>query len=190
MTESGERKAFKDYFDRAAASVLAEQITRVHKAFDCSGFVRSATRNLKKLEFHDRVKQFSRSLAKTLPPDVPQAIDVLTHSLPPALPDCEAVADGWLQWPIGQFIADYGIEHLEESMEAMVQLTQRFTSEFAVRPFVERYPTEVFQRLEELTRHESPHVRRWCSEGVRSRLPWGVKLKSLAEDPHSDTTDP
>jgi len=95
----------------------------------------------------------------------------------------EAVTDGYLQWPIGQLIADHGVEHLDASWDAMVELTQRLTSEFAIRPFVERYPDEVFARLLALTGHPSAHVRRWCSEGIRPRLPWGKRLDALVADP-------
>lgn len=59
----------------------------------------------------------------------------------------------------------------------MVELTQRFSSEYAVRPFVEHHQDETFTRLLALTTHPSPHVRGWCSEGVRPRLPWGRKLR-------------
>ncbi|MEM9388064.1 MAG: DNA alkylation repair protein [Pseudomonadota bacterium] len=68
-------------------------------------------------------------------------------------------------------------------MQAMYALTQRFSSEFAVRPFVERYPQRVFAQFDRWTGDASPHVRRWCSEGVRPRLPWGARLHALIEDP-------
>ena len=142
-----------------------------------------ATHDLRRLEFHGRVQQFSNALRTTLPTFVPKALSVLTKSLPTPLPNCESVTDGWLQWPIGQFIADYGLDYFDESMEAMVELTKRFSSEFAVRPFVEQHTGETFQRLLELTDDPSPHVRRWCSEGTRPRLPWGKKLAALVEDP-------
>ena len=65
----------------------------------------------------------------------------------------------------------------------MYALTQRFTAEYAVRPFVEHYPEESVSILYDLVGDESPHVRRWCSEAVRPRLPWGKVLKALVEDP-------
>ncbi|MEO1524215.1 MAG: DNA alkylation repair protein [Planctomycetota bacterium] len=177
-----ERRAYKDYFDADAANQLADQIGRSYQ-LDRRRFKRLCTQGLKALEFHGRVQQFSKALRETLPESVPDALAILTSSLPEPLPDCEAVTDGWLQWPIGQFIADYGVDEIEASFEAMIELTQRFTSEFAVRPFVERHPKTTFRRLKKLTTHESPHVRRWCSEGVRPRLPWGKKLTELVREP-------
>ncbi|MEO1338007.1 MAG: DNA alkylation repair protein [Myxococcota bacterium] len=183
MSGDGERKAFKDYFDRAAAKALAAQVHAVEPGFDRAKFVRQVTRGLEDKSFSERVQQFSDGLRALLPTSVPRALGRLVDSLPEPLPDCEAVTDGWLQWPIGQFIADHGLEHFEPSMEAMIALTQRFSSEFAVRPFVEQRPKETFARLRTLTDHDSPHVRRWCSEGVRPRLPWGKVLRALVEDP-------
>jgi len=178
-----ERKAFKDYFDRAAAKALAAQVAAIHPAFDEAAFVRRAGKGLGKLEFNARVGQFGDALRATLPEPIPEALDILGRSLPPPLPDCESVTDGWLQWPLGQFVADHATGHLDAAFPFMVELTQRFSSEFAVRPFIESQQDEVIKRMQALTDHPSPHVRRWCSEGLRPRLPWGKKLAALAADP-------
>jgi len=182
MAES-ERKSHKDWFDKQAATHLANQFAAVDSGFDSKKFIRQATRDITDLEFSQRVQLFSDAMRSQLPEDVPRALDVIKRSMPAALPDCESVTDGYLQWPVGQYIADHGLPHLNESMDAMIELTQRFSSEFAIRPFVEHYPDAVFERLMKLTNHASPHVRRWCSEGVRTRLPWGKKLNFLCADP-------
>ncbi|MEO0971850.1 MAG: DNA alkylation repair protein [Pseudomonadota bacterium] len=178
-----ESKAFKDWFDRDAAKALAAQVHAVQHDFDRKRFATDAARGLDALEMMDRVRQFSAALRAHLPDDIPQALDILTRSLPPPLPNCDAVTDGWLQWPVGQFIADYGVEHIDAAMPAMHALTQRFSSEFAVRPFVQHFPERVFAQFAEWTGDASPHVRRWCSEGVRPRLPWGARLSALIKDP-------
>lgn len=178
-----ERKAFKDWFDREAAKALAAQVRGAWPEFDARAFVRRATRDLNELEMAGRVNQFAASLREGLPPTIPRALQVLTRSLPPAMENCEAITDGWLQWPVGQFIADYATDHVEPAMRAMVALTKRFSSEFAVRPFVEADPAGMGARLLDLTGDANPHVRRWCSEGMRTRLPWGRKLHALIDDP-------
>ncbi len=182
MTDS-ERKAFKDYFDRAAARALAKQFSAAYPQFDSKGFVREASKGLDELEFAGRVQHFSDTLRRFLPESLPKALAILTKSLPDAPVSVDSTTDGWLQWPLGQFIADHGGEHLDQSMEAMIELTQRFSSEFAVRPFLETNSTETFARLTAMTNHPSAHVRRWCSEGTRPRLPWGRKLHALVKDP-------
>lgn len=179
----GERKLFKDWFDQGAAQLLAAQVGGAWRHFDRERFVGLAVAGVEALEFHDRIKQFSRALRATLPEPVPQALEILQRSLPPASVDTSVINDGWLQWPVGQYIAEYGTPHFEESMELMLELTQRFTAEFAVRPFLLAYPELTFERLQTLTTHPNPHVRRWCSEGVRPRLPWGRRIPSLLADP-------
>ncbi len=175
--------AFKNWFDKSAANRLGDQVAAVLPSFDRAAFVRRASKGLAKLEFADRVRQFSGALAATLPTSIPKALGVLVDSLPAPLDTSDEVTDGWLQWPVGQFIADHGVPHFEESMVAMRELTQRFSAEFAVRPFVDQRPDETFAFLTEQLAHQSSHVRRWCSEGVRPRLPWGKTLRGLVADP-------
>lgn len=179
----GENKAFKDWFDRDAARALGAQLRAVSPGFDEARFFARATEGIDDLEMMDRVRRFSSALRAELPDDMEAGLRIVTESLPPILDGTDSVTHGYLQWPIGQLIADHGVEHLDASWEAMIALTQRLTSEFAIRPFVERYPDEVFARLQALTGHESAHVRRWCSEGIRPRLPWGKRLDALVADP-------
>ena len=181
MSES-DRKLFKDWFDEEAAALLAGQVGQ-SKQFDREAFLKLALKDLRQLEMQGRVKQFSHALAHALPQDKEIALSILKETLPPAQTNCESITNGWLQWPIGQFIADYGIGHFEAAFATMIELTKRFSSEFAIRPFLESEPEEVFPRLLALTSHPNPHLRRWCSEGVRTRLPWGRKLHLLIADP-------
>ncbi len=182
MTDK-ERKSHKDWFDRQAAKSLAQQISAIDKAFDNKQFVRMCCKGLDALEFNARVKQFAQAMRECLPEHYPLAAKTLQQSLPAALPDCESVTDGWLQWPVGQFVADHGLPHFDESMQLMVDLTQRFSSEYAVRPFVQQRADETFDFLYSQLSSQSPHIRRWCSEGCRTRLPWGAKLTELITDP-------
>ena len=184
---SGEaRKQFKDWFDDAAAQTLAEQVKRVHPPFNARRFMAAATQGLGSLEMMARVRQFAAALRAELHEDIDKALLTLQRSLPPILPDCEAVTNGYGQWPVGEFVAMHGVQEgadTDVAFEMMTELTQRFSSEFAVRPFIRERPDEAFARLRGLTTHASPHVRRWCSEGTRPRLPWGERLRALVDDP-------
>ncbi len=180
---TSERKSHKDWFDRNAAKGLAAQIKSAYGAFDSKTFIRLCCKDLQALEFNGRVKQFANAMHSTLPDSYPKAVKILEKSLPEVLADCESVTDGWMQWPVGQFIADHGLPHFDESMQCMVELTKRFSSEYAVRPFVQHRADETFEFLYSKVNDENPHVRRWCSEGCRTRLPWGAKLNDLISDP-------
>jgi len=63
------------------------------------------------------------------------------------------------------------------------ELTQRFTAEFSIRPFLEKYPESTLARLEKWTKDRSVHVRRLVSEGTRPRLPWAPRLRRFMADP-------
>jgi 3-methyladenine DNA glycosylase AlkC len=69
-------------------------------------------------------------------------------------------------------------------MRAQHALTQKFTAEYSIRPFLDRYPAATLARLREWTRDASPHVRRLVSEGTRPRLPWAPRLRAFQVDPH------
>lgn len=49
--------------------------------------------------------------------------------------------------------------------------------EWAVRPFIARWPDVAMARLAAWTGHQSYHVRRLVSEGTRPKLPWAPALK-------------
>lgn len=178
-----ERRLFKDYFDRQAAQALAQQIARAHRSFDQRAFVKAALVQNKKLEMMDRVRQWSTALRQHLPSDTAKALAILERSLPSALPDASEVTHGFVQWPIGQFIADYGLEAPDAAFDIMPELTKRFSSEFAIRPFVAEHPERTFAACLRWSSDENVHVRRLASEGIRPRLPWGAVLRSLVEDP-------
>jgi 3-methyladenine DNA glycosylase AlkC len=81
------------------------------------------------------------------------------------------------------FVAEYGLEDFEISMQIQYELTQRFTAEFSIRPFLERYPDATLERLKVWTKDPSVHVRRLVSEGTRPRLPWASRLRRFQQDP-------
>jgi 3-methyladenine DNA glycosylase AlkC len=68
-------------------------------------------------------------------------------------------------------------------MQALYQMTKRFTAEGAIRPFIQKYPDKTLEILSEWAEDENCHVRRLVSEGTRPRLPWTMQLKQFIEDP-------
>lgn len=175
-----ERKAFKDYFDRALVNALADRLAAAEPRFALSRFVRTATRGLDTLEMMDRVGQIADAMQAALPGPAAVNLRALTASLPPVAPtDAGSTGYGYALWSYGEFIARYGLDDVPASFAAMVELTQRFSAEFAVRPFLAMDPDGMLDRLAALVNHESEHVRRWVSEGTRTRLPWGKRVPAL-----------
>ena len=81
------------------------------------------------------------------------------------------------------FIEVYGIDHLETSIKAMEKITQFTSCEFAVRPFILKYPKEMISQMAKWSNHSHASVRRLATEGYRPRLPWAMALPFLKKDP-------
>ncbi|MFM9968606.1 MAG: DNA alkylation repair protein, partial [Burkholderiales bacterium] len=81
------------------------------------------------------------------------------------------------------FVAEFGLDFFEASMRAQYELTQRFTAEFSIRPFLQRHTQATLARLKDWANDPSEHVRRLVSEGTRPRLPWAPRLPAFQKDP-------
>lgn len=182
MSEASE--PFKNAINLSLTERLARAVSAESSGFDGAAFVARVARELAPLELKARVALLARALRDELPPDYPRALAILLATLPAPLPEAKGMfSDAWFVWPIADFVQRYGLEHHAESMAAMEQITQRGTAEFAIRPFLLRYPRETLEILHHWTRHESFHVRRLVSEGTRPRLPWGERLGPFVADP-------
>jgi 3-methyladenine DNA glycosylase AlkC len=74
-------------------------------------------------------------------------------------------------------------EAFEEGLQACAELTQRSTAEFAIRPYWNADPEATLRQVDSWVADPNPHVRRLVSEGARSRLPWGVGLPMIKQNP-------
>lgn len=186
---------FKNLINADVVGQAGAHLRRAWPAFDQKRFERLALDGLQDLEFKARAQHLGQALQATLPEDFHHAADVLEASFKPVIPvqdpdkelgllrtDDTGLA-GWVLWPVGEFIARRGIDHPERALRALHALTQRFTAEFAIRPFIVAHPELSLRTLSEWTGDPSAHVRRLVSEGSRPRLPWGLRLKALVADP-------
>ena len=175
-------EALKHLLDAAAVRSAGRHLARVSTAFDRERFERLALVGLDEREFKARARHIADALQATLPQDFARAADVLEASLAPVDGSGDGLA-GWIVWPLSEFIARRGLDDPGRALAALHAMTQRFTAEWAIRPFIERHPALTFATLERWTRDPSPQVRRLCSEGTRPRLPWGSVLRNLIDDP-------
>jgi 3-methyladenine DNA glycosylase AlkC len=90
---------------------------------------------------------------------------------------------GFDLWPYADFIQTYGLKHAQKSLNALYEITQLFTSEFAIRPFLKQHTHESLAYLLNCAHDANVHVRRWSSEGSRPRLPWGERLDPFIDNP-------
>lgn len=174
----------KNFFGPQIAARIAAQISAVHPGFPAAGFVADAMDGLDALELVPRGRQIARALRRYLPQDFESAAAILKASLGPRLATTEGNGMApFLYLPHVLFVAEYGIQYLEASLDLQYELTRRFSAEYSIRAFLERWPEQTLARLRTWTADPDAHVRRLVSEGTRPRLPWAPRLPAFQQDP-------
>jgi 3-methyladenine DNA glycosylase AlkC len=172
---------FKEHFSYAKARSIAAEILRVHPGFDMKTFTRGLEKKLAPLELKQRMQAVADHIEAALPLDAPELFAVLVKSL---AGDGEHGLKGFAVWPLTEIVARRGLGHFAESMDALEQMTQRFTAEFAIRPFIQHHREKTLRQLHRWCDHSNEHVRRVVSEGCRPFLPWGGNLPELLDSPY------
>jgi 3-methyladenine DNA glycosylase AlkC len=85
--------------------------------------------------------------------------------------------------PMTEIVAARGLDDFDYAMGVLAEMTKRFTSEFAVRPFLIADPERGVEIARKWAEDDNYNVRRFASEGTRPRLPWGLRLQSFVQDP-------
>ncbi len=174
----------KNRFGPQVPTRIAAMVTAAHPSFPTRAFVRDALAGYEPLDLMARARHIATALHAHLPAAFPEAADVLVRSLGPPLSGTTSNGMApFLYLPHVFFVADHGLEHFEDAMRAQYELTQRFTAEFSIRAYLERYPQATLARLREWAADPSEHVRRLVSEGTRPRLPWARRLRQFQLDP-------
>ncbi len=174
----------KNSLGEKAVKRIAAMLVKSQPSFEQQAFESAALTKLDTLELKERVAHIIAAMHNFLPDNFPATAAILIK--------CK---DNWIAgdegdsyqvfaaWPIIDYIAVYGIEHPELSLETLKTLTSLFSAEFAVRPFILKYPELCLKTFELWTNDNDEHVRRLVSEGTRPRLPWGLQLKPFIVEP-------
>jgi len=183
----------KNILNETAIAFLARNILLVQPGFSAERFYSLASKNLEQLTLMQRANSIAKALFNTLPGHYYESVQVLIRSMPAPNDDCEVFGLSKLFFlPYGAFIAQYGLhpeyndgqDPFELSMWANRELTLRSTAEFSIRPFLIYHQARTLTVLRAWVSDPSNHVRRLCSEGCRPRLPWGINLPKLIEEPN------
>ncbi len=163
---------------------MADGIGAVHPAFQRDAFVSHIVKRLPPLSYSERIDLITSSLEQHLPANPEEAIPILINCLPPELQSTgEPGFRGFIIVTLTRYVSRNGLGHPDLSLQALYEMTKRFTSEWDIRPFLVRYPDEVLAKLRTWATDPNMHVRRLVSEGTRPRLPWGMRLHQFVQDP-------
>ncbi|MFT7614446.1 MAG: 3-methyladenine DNA glycosylase AlkC [Parvicellaceae bacterium] len=175
-----------------AINQLGSNLQFVHAQFDKEGFVADALNEIDELGITQRSAHIADSMRRFLPQVYSVALSILIKSLTPALDKTEGNGlASMFYMPHCSYISKFGVDPaynegqdpFEISIQAQYELTKRFTCEFSIRAFIVADEKRTLDILYKWMLDEDPHVRRLCSEGTRSRLPWATKIDSFIKDP-------
>lgn len=177
-------KKLKYWFDEELGKMLADKIKVIQPRFDKKNFVREIKCGVEGLELKARVSLIADNLHQFLGGSYEENATVLEQILGPENTEETGMFSNfyWLM-PVADYVEKYGQENFKRSMQLLMEITKRNTSEYAIRPFLEKYPRKTLAKLKQWSTHKNSHVRRLASEGPRPRLPWATKLQQFIEDP-------
>ncbi|MBT8247325.1 MAG: DNA alkylation repair protein [Acidimicrobiia bacterium] len=173
-----ERFLLKDMFNRETIGVIADAVAAADSRFDPAAFLASVFDDeWGDRELKQRMRHAAECLRAGLPDDYGAALEILVRAAP------SADAAGFAAMILSDFVEAFGIDDLAASIPALEVFTRNVSAEFAVRPFLVRYPDRMLEQMHVWAASDQPDLRRLASEGTRPRLPWGMALKQYQADP-------
>ena len=167
-------KALKDEISNQFVSDLAEAIASNGSGFAAEDFVSSVIDDgWEQLELKERLSKIVTELDAFLPNSYPDAIDLLISA-------CDRFS-GLPALVFPEFVGRFGLNDWSVSMKALRIFTPLCSSEYGIRPFIDRNPDRAFKQMRRWTSHKDPQVRRLASEGCRVLLPWAPRVSALKE---------
>lgn len=167
-------------FNERTLGQLAAEYAAGLPGFPAGAFLDRVLPGLAERALLDRIDWIADCLEPHLAPDFPAMADQIEAAMPPPLDPTLRDDD------FGQFIhavpgvlaVRHGLSeaHLPRALDLLEAATQRFSMEYAIRPFLDAFPGPVMARLQDWTRHPNYHVRRLVSEGTRPTLPWARRI--------------
>lgn len=164
------------YLTRDSIGSFATLLKNASDKFDHDGFLQSVFNDeWKHLELKGRMHHIAVCLGKHLSLPYPQALKILEKVAPSV--------HGFEVMVMPDFVETFGLEDPALSLAALGFFTRFGSSEFAIRPFLIRYPEQALHAMHQWARDPEYKIRRLASEGSRPRLPWAMALPAFKKDP-------
>ena len=176
-----EKLILKDVlFNQQKVEDLARNIQNVYSYFEKENYVNDTVNKFPELELKQRIHHMKDMLKKYLPDDYKTAVNIIIQSLPKELDPHKQDDDfgSFILSPYWEYVAEFWCneQYLDFSLEAFEIFTRRFSMEFAIRPFLKKFPKETLKYVKKWSLSNNYHVRRFASEGIRPNLPWWWKV--------------
>lgn len=177
-------KGITQYVGANLAELLSNKILLAYEDFNKKDYFTAINENCNNLGYSQRIALHAEQLHRNLPKDFKQAAKLLISILGEENKNETGMfSEFYWVMPIGKYIEKYGLDHFEESMVAIEEITKRNTGEYAIRPFIRKYPKATLRKMTEWAKSDNFHLRRLASEGLRPKLPWATKLETFLDNP-------
>lgn len=166
----------KNMLDRELITSISNELKSAYPGLESEAFCESVIdEDWEGKELKERISFISIKLRQFLPDNYREAVEILK-----AVPS-RPFGFGYMSFP--GIVELYGLDEFEVSIPAMEHFTKYSSSEFAVRPFIRKYPDRMMAQMEKWAESDNHHVRRLASEGCRPRLPWAGSLPEFKKNP-------
>ena len=177
-------KSITQYFGVNLAELLSEKILTVFSDFDYVSYTNAISLKVNNLGYKQRIELHANELYKYLPEDYERSISILISILGEEnRKETGMFTDFYWVMPIGKYVEIFGIDNFNISMHAIEEITKRNTGEYAIRPFLRKFPDQTIYQLLIWAKSNNFHLRRLSSEGSRPKLPWATKLDTFIDKP-------
>lgn len=166
----------KDILGLRALEAIAGAGVAASARFDRAAFLLAAMDGLDALSIMERVRHIADALHAALPGSYPDALAIIRAIAP-------RLTHGFQAMAVTEYVARYGLDDFDRSMDALADLTRFGSAEFAIRPFLAADTSRALAIMMRWAGSEDEHVRRLASEGARPRLPWATRVPTLKDDP-------
>lgn len=176
---------FSEVINIRTVQKIGASIKSVWGNFDVKKLEQKVKPKLSSLAFKDRANLIAEALYELLPDDFGISGQILLDAFGQELDNPDFTGEhAFMYMPHGVYVSRYGLEeaNFELSTEFLYEMTKRFSAEFAIRPFLNKYPKKMLSKLQKWVKDENQHVRRLVSEGTRPRLPWAARVKVYDEN--------
>jgi 3-methyladenine DNA glycosylase AlkC len=173
------KNIYSEKFFEAFSEILADEIT----SFDKHKFSKEIfSSNWHELELKQRMTRIAQVLRKHLDPNYKKSLEQICSIIDKQRRNhSNGFNFEFMFFP--EFIQLFGLEDFENSINAIEKVTQYTSCEFVVRHFLNSYPEEMSKQMFAWSGHKHHYVRRLASEGMRTKLPWAVKVNHLSTEP-------
>ncbi|MFC1673830.1 DNA alkylation repair protein [Pseudomonadota bacterium] len=177
---------FKNKISPQLVQCIGAHLQKSLSGFRRSTFEGPVLARLESLELKERMQLIADHLHLALPNDLrtrAQVLRAMLHPTPSLETSDKHGIGSWGVVPMTLVVGQHGLDDFDGSLDLLKDMTEHFSSEFAVRYFLLADQERVLGVMGGWINDANPHVRRLVSEGTRPRLPWAMQLPALIEEP-------